>query len=301
MKIYLSIHGHTNSESLPLRFGMQIKESYQQFVNLENGVFDEVGTNRQRADEIERGNKHYLGDLCIPNIDKTLPSHCYPCRVVLGAPKYSDQAPPIVTILRQDYSHGDLTVTKHISGMLKRGRISVDDIINFLHPKYLIGEIQDSNDIEEIYSNEILPSRQHDLVITSVADEAIVESADHIKSAIDSFSIEEVNLHAPPTFVNIELGEKVKYQYVMADAFINDAWMAEDKIWIEVVSSNGTSKKLHSFKPRNHLAQHHKLAYDYLQSRIGQRAYFAVCNSEPCKGFLAESVTSIALQLMKKQ
>ena len=56
---------------------------------------------------------------------------------------------------------------------------------------------------------------------------------------------------------------------------------------------------LHSFKQREHLAAHHQKTFEYLQSRIGQRAHFAVCMSEPCKGFLAESVTSIALQLMK--
>ena len=85
----------------------------------------------------------------------------------------------------------------------------------------------------------------------------------------------------------------------MADAYIENAWIEDGKIWIDVIGTSGQIKRLHSFKQRDHLIQHHKLALDYLKSRIGQRGYFAICMSDPCKGFLAESVTSIALQLMK--
>jgi hypothetical protein len=86
----------------------------------------------------------------------------------------------------------------------------------------------------------------------------------------------------------------------MADAYIEDAWIENGKVLIDVIDTNGQTKRLHSFKQRDHLIQHHKLALDYLQSRIGQRGYFALCMSDPCKGFLAESVTSITLQLMKE-
>ena len=75
--------------------------------------------------------------------------------------------------------------------------------------------------------------------------------------------------------------------------------MKDEKIWIEVLGTSGEHTRLHSFKQRDHLAVHHQNALRYLQSRIGQRAHFAVCMSQPCKGFLAESVTSIALQLMR--
>lgn len=299
MKVFLGLNGHTNSESLPLRFGVQITETHQQFATLENALFDEAGTNKQRPDEIERGNKHYLGDLCIPNAVKGAAPICHPCRIVLGSPKHSDQAPPVVTILRQEYSHGDLTVTKHISGMVKRGRITVSDIITFLHPSYIDGNITDSNDVEEIYANLISPSREPKSISTSKSDDAIIESAEEIKQTINNFSIDDSELTSPPKFSPMKLNDKVKYEYSMADAYIENAWIEDGKIWIDVIGTSGQIKRLHSFKQRDHLIQHHKLALDYLKSRIGQRGYFAICMSDPCKGFLAESVTSIALQLMK--
>ena len=194
MKVFLGLHGHTNSESLPLRFGVQISQTHQQFATLEHAIFDESGTNKQRPDEIDRGNKHYLGDLCIPNALKGEAPTCYACRVVLGNPRHSDQAPPIITILRQDFSHGDLTVTKHISGMLKRGRLSIDEVIKYLHPQYINGNINDSNDIEEIHSNNIIPSRNLKVISISTSDRSIIESAEEIKASINSFSIDESNL-----------------------------------------------------------------------------------------------------------
>lgn len=300
MKIFLGLHGHANSESLPLRFGIQISETHQQFATLENAIFDESGTNKQRPDEIDKGNKHYQGALCIPNALKGEASTCYSCRVVLGTPRHSDQAPPVITILRQDFTHGDLTVTKHISGMLKRGRLTIDEVIKYLHPQYINGNINDSNDIEEIYSKSIVPSRNSVVISISKSDDSIIESADGIKESINSFSIDDSDLMSPPKFKEIKLNDKVKYKYSMADAYIENAWIADEKIWIDVIGSDGNIKSLHSFKQRDHLAQHHKFALDYLQSRIGQRGYFAICMSDPCKGFLAESVTSIALQLMKE-
>lgn len=300
MKVYLGLRGHTNSESLPLRFGIQITEIHQQFCTLEDAIFDPDGTDRQRQDEINRGNKHYTGQLCVPNAVKGGEDHKLQCRVVLGAPKLSDQLPPIVTILTNSYSHGDLTVTKHISGMVKRGRITAEDIIDYLHPAYAAGKIHDSNDVEEIYALKICQDRVPDALPKSKADVAILESAEEIKEAIESFSIDDTDLQAPPTFKRLDLSDHVKYKYTMADAYIEDAWMGDGKIWIKVLGSDGTSTDLHSFVQRDHLAFHHKKAFKYLESRVGQRAHFAVCLSEPCKGYLAESVTSIALQLMRK-
>jgi|GEM_PF-3029986 len=299
MKVFIGINGHTNSESLPLRFGIRLTEVHQQFATLTESVFDENGTNRQRHDEIERGNKHYRGTLSIPSVQQGEEPYNFACRVVLGVPRSDQQSPPVVTVLAEEYSHGDLTVTKHIAGMVKRGRISTDDIVTFLHPEYLAGNIRDSNDVEEIYTAKILPSRTAPPPVVSAADAAIVESATEIRDVIESFSIDDTNLMSPPTFKKLPLSDRVKYDYVMADAYIQNAWMKDEKIWIEVLGTSGEHTQLHSFKQRDHLVVHHQNALRYLQSRIGQRAHFAICMSQPCKGFLAESVTSIALQLMR--
>jgi hypothetical protein len=299
MDLFLGLNGHTNNESLPLRFGIQITEQYQQFVQLIDEIYDQDGTQRQRPKEVESGNRHYIGKLVIPNADKSQSNYFAECRVVVGIPHNSTQKPPIVTILRKEFSPGDITVTKHISGMLKRGKITVSDIVKYLHPAYTEGRITNSNDVEEVFSNEILPSRDKTVITTSRSDTSILKSSDDIRKVIESFDVEDTELKAKPTFVTLPMSHEVKYEYSMADAYIENAWSADDKIWVDVIGSDGATKRLHSFKVRDHLVEHHSVTLDYLKSRIGQRAHFAVCMSDPCKGFLAESVTSISLQLMK--
>ena len=298
MKVFLGLNGHTNSESLPLRFGIRIEKLHQQFCILQNAIKDQEGTKRQRQDEIERGNEHYRGELLVPDLDKNNAPHSFKCRVVLGVPKLDHQSPPIITLLR-DGSRGDMTVTQHISGMVKRGKITSDDIINYLHPAYIADKIKNSNDVEEIISNSMISKPASSVQTVSTSDELILSSAAEIKAIIESFPIEGVELEAEPNFKRLKLSNRVKYQYSMADAYVEDVWTTNDKIWVRVKGSNGESSDLHSFKQRNHLAVHHQKTLEYLKSRIGQRAHFAVCMSDPCKGFLAESVTSIALQLMK--
>jgi len=42
----------------------------------------------------------------------------------------------------------DLTVTKHLEEMQKRGKISTNDLITVFHPAYTRGELKSSNDCE---------------------------------------------------------------------------------------------------------------------------------------------------------
>jgi hypothetical protein len=299
MNVYLGLNGHANSESLPLRFGIYITEHHQQFCTLEDAFFDNDGTNSQRHNEIDRGNKHYLGSLIIPSSIKGEISSKFPCRLVLGQPSNSNQLPPVITILRLDNNIGDITITKHISGMIKRGRITKFDLINCFHPAYLAGEIKDSNDCEEIF-HKLRSSNPVKIEISGKMDELVLESADEIKRAVESFSNDNVDLLSPPTYEKLNLSDKVKYGYVMVDAYIEDVWRDSDKVRVKIINSKGHIQDLHSFKIRDHLAIHHDYTYDYLKSRIHQRGHFAVCMSPPCKGYMAESVTSIALQLMSK-
>ena len=87
----------------------------------------------------------------------------------------------------------------------------------------------------------------------------------------------------------------------MADAFIEDAGTNGNKIWASIINSKGEKQLLTSFSIRDHLKDHHQLTLEYLKSRIGHRALIAICMSDPYKGTLAESVTSISLQLLSKK
>jgi len=299
MKLFIGLNGHANNESLPLRFGITIVKKHQQFPELINSIFDEKGTLSQRPSEIDSGNKHYLGEIHIPNEEQNKEPYIFSCRVVLSTPASVGQSPKIITILKQDTNSGDITVTKHISGMLKRGKITTEELIKYFHPAYRDGLIKDSNDCEDFYQ-KLKETRTEDVSPSSKSDELIIQSAKEIKEVVNQFNIDETIINEKLTYKKLNLSPKIKYKYVMADAYIENTWQAEDKIWIKAINSNGELQDFHSFKIREHLSQHHEYALRYLKSRIGQRAYFAICMSEPCRGYLAESVTSIALQLMRK-
>ncbi len=300
MKVFLSLFGHTNSASLPLRMGIAITEKHQQFATLENAEYDEAGSLGQRQNEIDRGNRHYTGTLVIPNKDKDAGEpYRLDCRVVLGAPRTSDQSPPVITLLMKSSNRGDMTVTAHIERMLKRSQITTQDLIKFFHPAYVRGEITSSNDCEDIYRKQVetikLEAKDAD-----PAGQEILKNPEPILKAIIGSEIDGVELRSPSKFQKLTI-TKVRYEYVMADAYIEDVRIEDDMIQFKCIDSKGEMRDMHSFKlsPRPHLNALHQYAFEYLKSRQEQRALFAVCNSDPCKGFFAESVTAISLQLMR--
>lgn len=299
MDIFLGLNGHANNSSLPLRFGIKISQKHQQFLILEDAVLDEKSTKMQRQYEIEDGRRHYRGNMCIPSEDKESDGLRLPCRVVLSEPRTDRDLPRVITILSENFNAGDLTVTKHLEEMQKRGKISTHDLISIFHPAYLKGELNSSNDCEDIYSKHI----KGKLVPASFNDTAAIsmlKNPDPIINAINSSSIENVELHAPLKYTELPISN-VRYTYVMADAFIDNVQIKEDMITFTCINSKGKSQDLHSFKlsPRPHLKKLHEYAFNYLKEREGQRAIFAICKSKPCEGFIAESVTAISLQIMR--
>ena len=306
MKVFLSPNGHTNRVSLPLRFGIAINESHQRFCNLENATFDEVGTNQQRGDEIDRGNKRYTGALKIPGADRASTLKSVECSVVLGTPRSSDQAPPIITILSHDPTRirGDITVTRHIEGMLKSGQITQADLIDVFHPAYIAGEIKDSNDCEQIWRNRICPVAPsvslstNDRINQQVAASLASESH-RVKNLLKADDLETTDLKAPLTFKQMSIAN-VSYKYVMADAYIENVRYEGNQIKFEAINTKGDIQTLVSF-PLNaklaHLKPLHEYAFAYLSSRQEQRAKFAICFSGNYRGTVAESVTAIAMQL----
>lgn len=302
MKVFVSIFGHANGVSLPLRMGIVITEKHQQFAELSEAHYDEIGSKNQRQIEIERGNRHYTGILEIPHVDKNINSpYKLKCRVVLAEPKHHDQRPPVVTILKQDGNAGDMTVTKHLEHMLKRAQISVQDLLDIFHPAYVRGEIQSSNDCEDIYRHKVESLKLH-LSNIGPAEKEILKNPQPIVQAIVDNQIDSVELKGPLQYKRLTI-QNVKYEYVLADAYIENVRIEDDMIKFNCIDSNGNERELHSFKlsPRKHLSALHQYAIEYLYSRQEQRALIAICNSDPCKGFFAESVTAISLQLMKTE
>jgi len=258
VKVFISIFGHANSVSLPLRMGMVITEKHQQFAQLSEAQYDEIGSKNQRQSEIERGNRHYTGILEIPHSDENINSpYKLQCRVVLAQPKHHDQSPPVVTILKLDGNAGDMTVTKHIERMLKRAQISVQDLLDIFHPAYVRGEIQSSNDCEDIYRYKVEPLKL-DLSSIGPAEKEILQNPQPVVQAIVDNEIDDVELKGPLQFRKISI-PNVKYEYVIADAYIENVRVEDDMIKFRCIDSKGHERELHSFKlsPRKHLSALH--------------------------------------------
>lgn len=298
--VFIGINGHANAVSLPLRLGVRISEKHQQFAVLEDAEYDDIGTRGQRPDEFDKGNRHYIGELSVRNENpaKNEP-YKLKCRVVLGSPQNSTQNPPVVTILRLDGNKGDMTVTRHLEGMLKRGKITVEDLRNVFHPAYLRGEILSSNDCDDAYEKYIRSSAKVDSSNTAESI-AIMKNPQPVVDVINNVGVEDVSLKSPLTYEKLPIAN-VRYEYVMADAYIENVRIEDDRIKFSMINSKGVLQEVHSFKlsSRPHLSSQHKYALDYLKGRDQQRAMFAICNSGECRGFIAESVTAISLQLMR--
>ncbi len=302
MNIYISINGHANRSSLPLRFGLKLLDPHQSHCKLENATYDEVGTKSQRQNEIESGRRHYVGDLIIPKPKNAGNYSAFRCRLILDTPKSSELKPSVVTILQLENNKGDLTVTRHLEGMLKRGKINTDDLIKYYHPAYVRGEVQDSNDCESIWEKDIRPQA---LMIETIdaANTAIKEGLLASGSNFKAIMAKEVNgLKSPLMYERINL-PNVQNVYVMADAYINKAWREKGRIMINFIDSKGVENTMSSFplnERLNHLEKLHEYAFNYLVTRQEQRAKFAICVSPKYMGTLAESVTAIALQISRR-
>ncbi|MDC0404234.1 hypothetical protein OAM26_04300 [Porticoccaceae bacterium] len=299
MKVFLPVRGHANAVSLPLRFGIRITDESQQFMVLHDAAHDEEGTNGQRPSEIERGNHHYVGTLEIKSPSGQILSSEH-CRVVLETPSRSDQSPKVITIMDADRSlvKGDNSVTQHLGGMKKSGRITDEDLLECFHPAYVAGKIRNSNDCEMVWTDYSERS-QGALEVDDPVNRSVVSglAADQ-KQFTELMSVSDVNevpLTAPLTYVPMNL-PNVRYDYVMADAYVHDVQRVDDRIHLTVTNSKGSKQTLKSFplnEKTRHLAKFHEYAFGYLESRVEQRAKFAIEKS----GTLAESVTAIALQM----
>ena len=84
----------------------------------------------------------------------------------------------------------------------------------------------------------------------------------------------------------------------MAEAYVVDAGRADTQSLGRMYKFHGRDTETSIICTSSHLAHHHEHAVRYLENRKGERAFFAICMSG-YEGTLAESVTSIALHLMR--
>lgn len=304
MQVYIDKDAHINKSVLPLRFGISITQTHQTEGIIKKAQFDKKDTDMQKAWERKRGRKVYRGTLVFKKVNEKEGSHYCKGKFAIEPQKKGNGCKKVVTALRLDIEklEDNNTITKHLEGMLKREQVSTDEIIKFLHPAYLDGKIRDSNCLEDVLRETVAPSQPKSGLPKSASDQAIIESGPTITKTANEIDVdydEDEEDIKPLVFKKLNLKPSIKYDYVMADAHVLDAGQGNNYIWVKVINSKGVEQELQSFLVREHLSHHHDRALEYFKSRIGGRAFMAICVSEEFKGVLAESVTSIALDLMR--
>ena len=297
MRVYIS--EHASKVSIPLRFGFLIESSSQRDAELIDGIYDENGTKSQRQNEIDKGRRHYTGELVINNPRGSSPHHIR-CRVVLGEPSSADMAPPVITLLKERFSKGDMTVTMHIEKLLQKRQISEQQILEILHPAYMAGKVNDSTDVDEA-----MRGRAESIQISDFGDataKIMLEQKQVVAEVVESNEFYETTLESPLTYKILPI-DGVKFDYVIADAYIENVRVEDDCIKFDCLNSKGKIQTMHSFKlsKRPWLTKLHDYALAYFLERQNGRATFAICMSDPCKGFIAESVTAISLLIMQNK
>ena len=302
MQIHIQLHGKANKISLPLRFGIHLTEQHQVKAQLEDFSYDENGTKMQSEYERDKGRRHYIGTLKLLPPSHSADDIRVKLRAVIQDPHVNHFDPALVTVLGVEQTPGDNAVTKHLEGMLQRHRITIEDIRTIFFNEYTNGNIRDSNDLETVFSTKIAPN-----AVVEPGDrtsETIAENPEEITAIIDNAPIDssDEGLKKPMSIYPLNI-PSTKYSYVLAEAYIENVTITDDRICFEYVDNYGQLTPIKSFKMSNfpRLRKLHKTAIEYFKERDGSRAFFSICIADNyADGLLAESVTAISLQLMRR-
>lgn len=140
MKVKVS--EHARYDSFPLRFGFVAPE----FLELVAEVEDTYATARQKPKEIRMGNKHFIGELWTCQGQKLFKS-----RVVLSGDNDAEMYPTIITVLSELHIPVDRAVSEIVRAKREAGSLSIEKIIEVLHPLYLQERISSPEKLIDIF------------------------------------------------------------------------------------------------------------------------------------------------------
>lgn len=140
MKVKVS--DHARYDSFPLRFGFVSPE----YLELVAEVEDEHATSRQKPKEIKMGNKHYIGELWTCQGEKL-----FRARVVLSAKSDADLYPTVITVLAEKNIPVDRAVSEIVRAKREAGSLSVEKIVEILHPLYKQERISSPENLIDIF------------------------------------------------------------------------------------------------------------------------------------------------------
>lgn len=140
MKVKVS--DHARYDSFPLRFGFVAPE----FLELVAEVEDAYATARQKPKEIRAGNKHFIGELWTCQGEKL-----FRARVVLSGENDADLHPTIITVLSEVHIPVDRAVSEIVRAKRESGSLSIEKIIEVLHPLYVQERISSPEKLIDIF------------------------------------------------------------------------------------------------------------------------------------------------------
>lgn len=294
MPLFVPPNGHANKYTIPLRFGVVLEREDCHKAILEDALYDEEGTLNQTKRERDKGRKHYTGVLRIKtqssNVDISTK-----IRAVVEFPFDANKKPLLVTVLGVDGTKGDNTISSFLENLAQVGKITVEDIRTVFHDAYKNDRIKSAFDVQQIYESEI----QSKATVDGSQQKELQSNPEVLTEATNVPSVEDIDLKSAMTTKPLPI-PGVKYEYVMANAYIENVRVENEKIFFSYIDENEELKEIHSFKMnRSNLAHLYDHAFKYFKDREEQRAIFAICMSQPCSGFLAESVTAISLQMKR--
>lgn len=173
MKVKVS--DHARYDSFPLRFGIVAPE----FLELVAEVEDKYATSRQKPKEIRMGNKHFIGELWTCQGQKL-----FKARVVLSGDNDADLYPTIITVLSEVNIPVDRAVSEIVRAKRESGNLSVEKIIDVLHPLYLQEKISSPENLIDIFvdmgvSEANQKIAELETILKSVEDNSDALLADH--------------------------------------------------------------------------------------------------------------------------
>ena len=173
MKVKVS--DHARYDSFPLRFGIVAPE----FLELVAEVEDTYATARQKPKEIRMGNKHFIGQLWTCQGQKL-----FKARVVLSGDNDAELYPTIITVLSEVNIPVDRAVSEIVRAKRESGNLSVEKIIEVLHPLYLQEKISSPENLIDIFvamgvSEANQKIAELETILKSVEDNSDALLADH--------------------------------------------------------------------------------------------------------------------------
>jgi regulator of replication initiation timing len=203
MKVKVS--DHARYDSFPLRFGFVAPD----FLELVAEVEDSYATARQKPKEIRAGNKHYIGELWSCQGEKLCRA-----RVVLSGENDADLHPTIITVLSEVNIPVDRAVSEIVRAKRESGSLSIEKIIEVLHPLYIQERISSPENLIDIFvdmgvskANQKITELEAVLKSIEKNSDSLLEEHERIKK--ENESLKEKILQQEKSKINYK-GEAIK-------------------------------------------------------------------------------------------